>query len=162
MNTSNITIGRAEKVYLPDFMSKPIVAKVDTGAGISSIWATQIREDGDLYFKLLGPSSNLYTGKEIHIPKGQFSRTRIKNSFGHEEQRYVVKMRIKIAGRTILGTFTLANRSRQLYSVLLGRRLLKGKFVVDVTKGTPLLEAEKRRHAKMKKELHEHSDKLGA
>lgn len=163
MKTSIITIGRTEKIYLPGTVTKPVAAKVDTGAGLSSIWATKIREENSsLYFRLFGPSSPHYTGKDIHIPKGQFSRTRIRNSFGHREQRYVVKMKVKIAGRVINGTFTLANRSRQLYPILLGRRLLKGKFVVDVTKGTPLLAAEQKRRAKLKAELHNSNGKPGA
>ena len=52
----NLTlIGRAERVRLLDHGEQRIPAKVDTGADVSSIWATQVKEhDGKLSFVLFG------------------------------------------------------------------------------------------------------------
>ena len=145
MNIEDKTIiGRAERVILPDHGTHLIPAKVDTGADVSSIWASNISEqDGCLEFVLFNETSEYYTGHVIRIDAANYRLTRIANSFGHKELRYVVKMRITILGRTIKATFTLADRSKKTYPILLGRRMLKNKFLVDVTKGTPLLAEEK-------------------
>jgi hypothetical protein len=157
-----ITIGRAEKVYILDYFDKPLVAKVDTGADLSSIWASNIREDnGDLTFCLLGPESPAFTGNIIHLHESEYSITRVANSFGQRELRYMVKLRIKLAGRVILVTFTLADRSSKTYPILLGRRLLQGKFVVDVSKGHPLRAEEQGRQEKLRIELINRDGKLG-
>ena len=147
-------IGRAESVELLDFHVSSVVAKVDTGADISSIWASSIeeREDG-LHFILFGPESPYYTGKMQRFTKPDYSLTRVANSFGHKELRYKVKLRLKVKGRTIRATFTLSDRSQKTYPILLGRRLLHGKFLVDVTGGEPLKEAENIRAAALERDL---------
>lgn len=62
-----------------------------------------------------------------------FFQKKIKNSFGETEERFFIKTSIKIAGRTIKSIFSLTGRGRMKYPVLIGRRLLKNKFVVDVS-----------------------------
>jgi hypothetical protein len=139
-------VGRAEWVVLPDHGPETIPAKVDTGADVSSIWASHIQEqDGCLEFVLFDEGSKYYTGQVIRIEAANYRLTRIASSFGHRELRYVVKLRLTILGRTIKATFTLADRSQKLYPILLGRRLLKNKFLVDVAKGSPLVTEEKAR-----------------
>lgn len=161
-NNSPVIIGRAEKVYLIDYLKIPVIAKVDTGADLSSVWATDVRErDGILEFRLFGPESPAYTGETIVLPAEAYSITRIANSFGERELRYLVKLRIKLAGRVVRASFTLADRSKKTYPMLIGRRLLQGKFIVDVAKGRPLRKEEKEKQAKMRLELEAGSDKLG-
>lgn len=161
-NKSAVTIGRAEKVSILDYLDKPIVAKVDTGADLSSIWASNIHEEaGTLTFCLFGPESTAYTGEVVRLASGDYSITRVANSFGQRELRYTVKLRIKLAGRVVLATFTLADRSKKTYPILLGRRLLQGKFVVDVSKGHPLRQEERAAREKLRIELMGHDDKLG-
>lgn len=161
-SSNNYTIvGRAEKIYIPSYSAAPIVAKIDTGADLSSIWATGIHEtDGHLEFALFGPSSPHYTGQVIKVPKGDYRVTRIANSFGHKELRYVVRVGIKMGGRSLKTTFTLSNRAQKTYPVLIGRKLLKGKFLVDVTQGVPLKDKERQKKAKLKRELEKLHDKL--
>jgi hypothetical protein len=160
-NKPAITIGRAEKVYLLDYMEQPVVAKVDTGADLSSIWASAIHEEGGvLSFCLFGPESTVYTGEVVRLSEGDYSITRVASSFGQRELRYTVKLRIKLAGRVVLATFTLADRSTKTYPILLGRRLLQGKFVVDVSKGHPLRQEERQKQEKLRADLAVH-DKLG-
>jgi hypothetical protein len=147
-------IGRVEKISFPEIGIKGVHAKVDTGADLSSIWATAIKEENNvLSFKLFGPKSVHYTGKEIQVPKAHYLRTRIANSFGHKELRYVVKLQIKLGDRLIVGTFTLSDRSRKTYPILIGRKLLNKKFLVDVSQGSPLKAVEKRKKERMKEEL---------
>jgi hypothetical protein len=147
-------IGRVEKVDFPqlDFLSVP--AKIDTGADASSIWAHVAKLEGtrlDVIF--FGPDSQYYNGVVHSFQTGEYTITRISNSFGQREVRYKLKLKIKVSGRIIIGSFSLANRSNKLYPILLGRSLLHKKFLVDVSKGEPLIKEEKKRKAKLREEI---------
>lgn len=147
-------IGRVERVALPAFDIKNIPAKIDTGADLSSIWATDIIEkDGILQFKLFGKASKSYTGQIIKFDKPHYLLTRIANSFGHSELRYVVKLQLKLNGKLVKATFTLSDRSNKTYPILIGRKLLNRRFLVDVSKGTPLKEIEAKKQKSLKKEM---------
>jgi hypothetical protein len=149
------TIGRAEQVSLPALLGgASVTAKVDTGADVSSLWASAIREtDAGLEFCAFGPSSPQYTGQVITVAKADYRVTRVANSFGHREERFVIQTPIRLKGRRVLATFTLADRSNKTYPMLLGRRLLQGKFVVNVAEGQPLKLAEQAKKAALKLEL---------
>lgn len=154
--SSELTIiGRAEKADLPAIDAMQVPVKIDTGADACSIWAhmTHVRQDGDLCVIFFGKGSEFYTGKEHVFTKDEYSLTRVANSFGHREIRYKVKLRIKIKSRTINGSFTLSDRSKKLYPILIGRSLLHNKFLVDVSQGKPLKEAEERRAKRLQEEL---------
>lgn len=154
-------IGRAEKVDLRDFSISAVPAKIDTGADVSSVWASSVTEtERGLEFVLFGPGSQFYTGQVQLFTKPDYSITRVANSFGHKELRYKVKLHITVKGRNIRATFTLADRSQKTYPILLGRRLLKGKFVVDVNSGDPLIEEEKKKAQSLKKELLDSEEKM--
>lgn len=153
MNDKKI-IGRVERISFPELGIKNVHAKIDTGADISSIWATGIHEDnGVLKLKLFGKKSPHYTGKEIEFHPPHYLLTRIANSFGHRELRYVIKLQLRLGGKTIVGTFTLSDRGKKTYPVLIGRKLLNRKFLVDVAKGSPLSTIEARKKDRLKKEL---------
>jgi ribosomal protein S6--L-glutamate ligase len=147
-------IGRAEKIDLLDFKLSEVPAKVDTGADTSSIWASNIVEKDDgLYFTLFGPGAPNYTGKLQHFTKPDYSLTRVANSFGQKELRYKVKLRINVKGRRIRATFTLSDRSLKTYPILLGRKLLHGKFLVDVADGDPLHAAEQQKAERLERDM---------
>lgn len=152
--TKKTVIGRVEKASLPSFGIKNIYAKIDTGADLSSIWATDIIEkNGILRFKVFGKASPLYTGQVIKVEKPHYLLTRVTNSFGHSELRYVVKLQLKLKDKLVKATFTLSNRSNKTYPILIGRKLLYRRFLVDVSKGTPLNEVESKRKSELKKEM---------
>lgn len=48
------------------------------------------------------------------------------------EERYVIKTIICIGKKRIHSTISLSNRDNMRYPVLIGRRLLKRKFLIDV------------------------------
>jgi hypothetical protein len=48
------------------------------------------------------------------------------------EERYIIKTLIAIGRKKIKTTISLSDRENMRYPVLIGRRLLKGKFIVDV------------------------------
>jgi len=83
-------------------------------------------------FKLLDPSHPQYKNKAIRVD--DFTERKVKNSFGQSEYRYVIKTEVTLFGETFEAEFTLADREKMRNPVLLGKRLLKGRFLVDVSK----------------------------
>ncbi|MDB5165707.1 MAG: hypothetical protein JWM00_597 [Candidatus Saccharibacteria bacterium] len=152
---SSLTIiGRAERAILPELSTKRIPVKIDTGADACSIWAHMTEEkNGKLHVIFFGPDSKYYDGKEHVFNPRDYSLTRVANSFGHKELRYKVKLKITVKDRTIRGSFTLSDRSKKLYPILIGRSLLRNKFLVDVSKGNPLITEERKRAQRLKTEL---------
>lgn len=154
-------IGRAERITLPDFGLGPIPAKVDTGADLSSIWVSDAKIVNDrLEFAFFGPESPYYTGELVCIAKEDFRLTRVANSFGHREMRYVIKLNVGVGGRKVRATFTLSDRSLKLYPILLGRKLLAGRFLVDVSQGAPLEKEERRERRELEQEIKALNTKL--
>jgi hypothetical protein len=145
MTTKLTTIGQAVRMTVGSTPGIP--AKVDTGADRSSIWASQIREsDGKLHFVLFDQHSSYYTGEVITVPKGNYHKTRVSNSFGGSENRFVVTLPVEINGRKIYATFTLSDRRNKVYPILIGRSLLNKKFIVDVSlKNEALTDAERKK-----------------
>lgn len=145
-------IGRAETITLPELGATKIPARVDTGAKTSSIWASHIREEnGVLYFTLFGEGSDLYTGRTHQTT--EFEKVVVASSIGVEQERYKVRVLMQLKGKKIRGRFTLADRSAQTYPVLLGRNVLRGKFVVDVETGKPLYQEERERSNQLQSKL---------
>ncbi|HEU5187714.1 MAG TPA: RimK/LysX family protein [Candidatus Saccharimonadales bacterium] len=136
-----LVIGRAERVDFPDAGIFGVHAKIDTGAYRSSVWASDIREEnGTLRFRLLGPSAAQYSGQDCETT--EYARVEVENSFGQKEERYSIYLRVKVGAKTTKTTFTLANRGVKTYPVLIGRKLLRGRYIVDVSEGEPLTDEE--------------------
>jgi hypothetical protein len=130
-------IGRREFVDFPELKLFSIEAKMDTGAYTSSIHCTDIEiktqnNTSVLCFKLLDDLHPEFS-KRIH-EFVEFDKKKIKNSFGEMEERYIIKTSIKLGKKIIRTTLSLSDRENMRYPVLIGRRLLKGKFLVDVNK----------------------------
>jgi len=131
--TRKIVIGRTETIHFMEMPVADVPAKVDTGAYRSSVHASNIKlskKDGTLSFDLLGDHP-VFSQAAERITTSNFSISRVKNSSGEVEERYQVKLRVKVGTKIFWADFTLADRSRMLYPILLGRTLLNGRFVVD-------------------------------
>lgn len=126
-------IGSREKVSFPTLGARNVPSKVDTGADVSAIWCSEVNKFEDrLECVFFAPGSPYYTGQKLVFKKGEYKISRVHNSFGHTERRYKVKIPVIINGRRILASFTLSDRSKKTYPVLIGRKLLVRKFLVDV------------------------------
>ena len=132
MDNSKITIGRNVRVDLVGHATQ-VPAKVDTGADSSSVWASniQILEDGTLQFTLFDTASAYYDGKPVETK--EYTVAMVRSATGHEEIRYRARLSLRIKGKRIKAAFNLSNRSKNRYPILIGRRTLSHKFVVDVT-----------------------------
>ena len=129
-------IGRSDIVDLPDLDLFDIEAKVDTGARTSAINCHDVEEkviNGKKYieFYLLDPEHPAFNDKVIRV--SDYTTRTVKNSFGQAEERYVFATKILLFGQEIKTQFTLSNRSDLKFSILLGRRLLAKRFLVDVS-----------------------------
>ena len=125
-------VGRYESIDLPELGLEGIKAKIDTGAGISSIHCSHIhvvKKDGQhvLECHLLGLKSPVFYFTE-------FKERLIRSSNGQSEIRYAVKIQVSINSRKIKTEFTLSKRDQMNFPVLLGRRFLRNRFIVDVSK----------------------------
>ncbi|SEJ21346.1 Uncharacterized conserved protein [Dyadobacter koreensis] len=144
-------IGATDIVDLPELGWYKVPVRVDSGAATSSIHCAKVRliKDGDdtrLCFYL--DSKKGAPGQSFTV--SDFKETVVRNSSGKEEKRYVIKTQITLFGRKIRTEFSLANRKKMSYPILLGRKLLKGRFIVDVSQKdlSSKQNAEKIRHKK--------------
>ncbi len=129
-------IGRREFVDLPQLGIFGIEAKIDTGAYTSSIHCEKIAVNYEnskpiLYFTIGLQSHGVEEHKELRTE--EFTRKKIKNSFGEMEERFVIKTLIRIGRKKIRSGVSLSNRGSMRYPLLIGRKLLKGKFLVNVS-----------------------------
>lgn len=133
-NLSLAVIGSTEFVEI--FGINKIPAKIDTGADTSAIWASHVDmgPDGILSFVLFDEKSPFYTGKTITTT--DYLARSVRSSHGDTQIRYRVKLPIMLGGETFTTTFTLANRSRNNFPILIGRHTLENRFLVDVSKAT--------------------------
>ena len=150
MNEERRILGRAEVIDIPELGLQGLPAKVDTGAYSSSIDCESVQlavgPDGKqvLEYVPLRPNREQYRGEVVRT--SEFERTEVTNSNGHQE-RFVIFADIIIHGETARCRFTLANRAKLRYPVLLGRRFIKEKhYLVDVTKGQGLPGDEEERN----------------
>ncbi|MCG8317148.1 MAG: RimK/LysX family protein [Pseudomonadales bacterium] len=122
-------------------------AKLDTGAKTSSSHAENIerfiREDKqwvrfDLklkgrkaYIDKAGNAHDAVPEQAVRMEKPLSRLVKIKRHKQPSIERPVIKMPVLIAGRKHLVSFTLTDRSKFIYPVLLGRRFLKQVALVD-------------------------------
>lgn len=123
-------IGRREFVDFPELGLNGMEAKIDTGAYTSSLHCESIdlaNENGKtvLYFTLEQDQRVPHRFETFRVKK-------IKNSFGEMEERMVIKTLVKIGRKKVLSSISLTNRDSMRYPVLIGRRILKGRFLIDV------------------------------
>lgn len=127
-------IGITHYIELPEYSKDYFPAKIDTGADDSAIWASNISVDennGELSFVLFAPQSAYYTGQVIKTLN--YRMAAVKNSFGVSEYRYKVVLRLKVFDKIYKVSFSLADRSRNRFPILIGKKFLKNRFIVDVS-----------------------------
>ncbi len=143
------TLGRYDRVDLPKLGLRNIHAKVDTGAYTSSLHCHNARVvDGVLEFILLDEEHPEFTGMKFFFP--EFKERNIKNSFGEVERRFVIITSLKIFNEEITTEFSLSNRGSLKFPILIGRKIVRGRFLIDVSKKN-LSYKEKRRLRSLKK-----------
>ncbi|MEC8444561.1 MAG: ATP-dependent zinc protease [Pseudomonadota bacterium] len=142
---NKILVGSTEWV----FMTPPgqyLTARVDTGAETSSISATNIvrfERDGKRWVAFDLDTGDAKTDVRLEAPLKRSVRIR-QASFDDIDRRAVVAFDVRLGKEVYQDVeFTLADRTRMSYPVLLGRSFLKDIAVVDVGREFAQPRAEK-------------------
>lgn len=130
------TIGRIDKIDFPELNLLDIDVKVDTGAYTSAIHTHKIEEvtineENFVKFTLLDPDHIQYNEREYKTKN--YSRKVIKSSNGTSEERFVINTIVTLFNETHSIQLTLSERSDMKYPILLGRKFLTKKFIVDTS-----------------------------
>lgn len=126
-----LIIGRSERLNFVDFHIHGVPAKVDSGAYRSAVHASDITEvEGEVSFTLFG-NHPVCGQMATRISTREFQKVVVANSFGHREERYDVKFKVKLGPKIFKAKFTLADRSKKIYPILLGRTMLNRRFLID-------------------------------
>ena len=126
-------LGRYDRVDLPELGLSNIHAKIDTGAYTCSLHCHRAEVvEGKLEFILLDQEHPEFTGMTFVFEK--FERRDIRNSFGEVEKRFVILTSITIFGEVITTEFSLSNRGSLKFPILIGRKILRNRFLIDVTR----------------------------
>jgi len=133
-SSSLTTVGWREWVSLPELNLPGIKAKVDTGAKTSALHAFKIepftRDKQDFVRFLIHPiqkNNDLVIQCESEI----IDQRQVTDSGGHKELRYVIKTNLQLGNHQWSIDMTLTNRDNMRFRMLLGRRAMKNKLIVD-------------------------------
>jgi len=110
-------------------------ARIDTGAETTSIHAEDIQlveKDGRRYvrFVLTDRASGEQVQQELRLRR----RVLIKQSYGPDERRYVVRMWLTLGGTRSRIDVNLSDRTNFEYPLLVGRNFLTDSLIVDVSR----------------------------
>lgn len=130
-------IGRKDRIDLPELGLYNIESKIDTGAYGCALHCHHIdilktHEGQILSFKVLDPSHPEYADK-IFTAKN-FNEKVVKNSSGQVERRFTIQTEMILFNTSNVIEFSLTDRKEMKYPVLLGRKFLSKRFIVDVGK----------------------------
>lgn len=128
-------IGRWLYIDIPVLNLYEVKAKVDTGAYRSALhcdFIEQFQKEGETYLKVrITDLSGAPFSENVVLKQERTSQ--VKSSNGDVQERPIVLLDVIINGERYPTEFTLSNRGDMKFPILLGRRLLRGKFVVDVS-----------------------------
>jgi|TARA_B100001094_G_scaffold181212_1_gene175608 hypothetical protein len=124
-------VGWKEHAALPDLKVKDVIAKMDTGANLASIDASEIKystKSGVKYvnFKIMKRNN---TVRKTSAPLAGFKR--IKSSNGEVERRPYIKTTLLVDGISKKIELTLTDRGPMDYTMLIGRKALGRRWVVN-------------------------------
>jgi hypothetical protein len=128
-------IGSIEWLYM-DPPGHHYRARIDSGAETSSLSASDVVEferDGDSWVRFTFEYDIANDPVEFELP---ISRTVLIRQASSEkpDRRVVVELDIRLGDQLQTTEFTLTDRSRMTYPVLLGRAFLMDLYVIDVSK----------------------------
>lgn len=132
MKKQQLIIGRKDVVDLPVFGLSGVPVKIDSGAYTSTIHCANVEESGGkLEVIFLDKQDDAFTGEKVTF--SDFSVKKVRSSSGQAQYRYKVKGNILLFGKKYNTEFTLSRRTKMRYPVLLGRKLLNKRFLIDTS-----------------------------
>lgn len=135
--SKKIIIGRVERIDLPTLSIFNLDSKIDTGAYTSSLHchhiSVEVRDSKTwVYFNVLDPSHPEYEDRKYDSPVHDIKK--VKSSNGLTEERIIIKQQAIFFGKKRMIELSLTNRSEMKFPILLGRKFLSSKYIVDVSK----------------------------
>jgi hypothetical protein len=125
-------LGETEWIYIEEANGN-FMTRVDTGATTSSISAEDIEvfeREGHRWVKFTIPVDG---GDKVHVEAPFVKYIRIRQANGLED-RPIVQMTVRMGSVTEKADFSLTDRSKMDFPVLLGREFIKDIAVVDVAR----------------------------
>ena len=137
MFVNRIIIGRKDIADFEKLKLSGVEVKVDSGAYTSSFHCHKIErfeKDAEDWVKcnFLDPEHEMYHEKELWFKIHKIRR--VKSSNGIVEERYSIVTEITIFKKVYRIELTLTERPDMKHPVLLGRKFLSKKFVIDTSK----------------------------
>ena len=134
------TIGWREWVSFPELGIEKIKAKIDTGARTSALHVSHIRvvKGTDIVKFKIHPVQRR-ARPLVEASARIVSRREIKSSNGEISVRPVIITKVKIGEKILPIELSLVNRDLMGFRLLLGRSVLKNRFIVDSGKSFLLL-----------------------
>lgn len=132
-----ILIGRKEHASFPDLNIDSIDVKIDSGAYSSSIDCSHVEEvfisgKQKLEVIFLHPHNPKFTGEKVYFE--HFDKKKVTSSSGNTQVRYILSLNIHFFNQDFTTHFTLTNRKGMRSPILIGRKLLNRRFVIDTSK----------------------------
>ncbi|MBD1572227.1 MULTISPECIES: ATP-dependent zinc protease family protein [Vibrio] len=134
--TDKIIVGWREILSLPELGIETIKAKIDTGARSSCLHTFKLEtfeRDSELWVRFwvhpLQNNNDFIKECEAKV----LDQRMVKDSGGHEEQRFVIQTMLKFNKEEWPIEMTLTNRENMLFRMLLGRTAMQNKIIVDPT-----------------------------
>ncbi|MEM8704941.1 MAG: ATP-dependent zinc protease [Actinomycetota bacterium] len=131
-----LVIGWREWVTLSGLgVDTPIKAKIDTGAATSALHASKLERferDGESWVRFTVRPHQRRTGGARRVEARMIDERRIRSSNGKSELRPVIETEISLGDQAWNVEFTLTRRNAMGFRMLLGRRALRQRAVVDV------------------------------
>ena len=131
MPKQRITIGYAERIDLPEWGVFELAAKVDTGALSSALHVENLCEweDGWVSFDVLLDGARRRRRKNLEARLARHGQ--VRSTAGAIETRLFVSTLLRLGEFERRIEVGLVDRAQMNYRMLLGRRALAGRFVVD-------------------------------
>ena len=130
-------LGRREVVDFPELNLFGVVAKVDTGSYRGTLHCSDfklVQRGGIKYVKFRPLDPDHPSFKHQPVLFKDYKRAWVRPSSGHNQKRYVIETDIIVKGQAYRIEISLSDRNRMRHPVLIGRKFLKGKFLVDIDK----------------------------
>jgi len=128
-------VGRKEIISIIDLELFDLDAKVDTGADSNALHCDDIvvdEKNETVTFTLLDEVHEAYHGKRLTLPLYKIKK--VKSSNGQLQLRPSVKVTVEFFGKRYKSVISLTNRADMKFPMLIGRRFLSERFLVDVSK----------------------------